>query len=417
MSAPPTQTDVVIAGAGPTGLAIGCVLAAEGVPFVIVDRQADGANTSRAAVIHARTLEVLEALQVTDRLRAEGHVVPRFVLRDRDRALATLSFDRLPTRYPFTLMIPQYRTEAILLDRLRELGGAVWRPSAVRDVQQDAGGVAVTVGGDEQTPQVIRARYLVGADGMHSTVREHTGIAFTGDAYAQSFVLADVRMDWGLANDEVFLFLSPEGLVVVAPLPGGAHRIVATQDDAPEHPDLLHIQRLLDTRGPTSPPARVRDISWSSRFRVHHRLADAYRAGNILLAGDAAHVHSPAGGQGMNCGLVDACVLGQLLSDVLRGKRPESELDCYGQLRRPAAAQVLALAGRLTALATMRGAFRRTIRNAVFSILDRIGPAKHRLLLNLSGLGRRHLSVLPPRRDEAAAIAHPASALAAAGRR
>ena len=135
-----------------------------------------------------------------------------------------------------------------------------------------------------------------------------------------------------------------------------------------------------------------------------------------FLIGDAAHVHSPAGGQGMNCGLVDACVLGQLLSDVIRGKRPKSELDCYEQLRRPAAAEVLALAGRLTALATMRGAFRRTIRNAVFSILDRIGPVKHRLLMNLSGLGRRHLSVLPPRHD-AAATPHPASALAAAGRR
>jgi 2-polyprenyl-6-methoxyphenol hydroxylase-like FAD-dependent oxidoreductase len=121
----PTTTDVVIVGAGPTGLTLACILAAEGVSFILVDRLAEGANTSRAGVVHARTLEVLEELEVTDRLRAEGHVVPRFVVRDRDRRLATIRFDGLPTRYPYTLMVPQQITEAILLGRLRELGSDV----------------------------------------------------------------------------------------------------------------------------------------------------------------------------------------------------------------------------------------------------------------------------------------------------
>ena len=362
MSTTSPRTDVVIAGAGPTGLALACVLAAEGVPFVMVDRQPEGANTSRAAVIHARTLEVLDALQVTDRLRAEGHVMPRFVLRDRDRALTTLRFDRLPTRYPYTLMIPQYRTEAILLNRLRELGGDVCRPALVCDVRQDDAGVAVTVGDEQQPPKVIHARYLVGADGMHSTVREHAGIAFTGAAYAQSFVVADVRMDWGLAGDEVMLFLSPDGLVVVAPLPGGAHRIVATQDDAPEHPDQAHVQGLLDTRGPTSPAARVREIIWSSRFRVHHRLADAYRARNILLAGDAAHVHSPAGGQGMNTGIQDGVTLGRLLVRALR-TGDDAVLDEYERVRRPVAEEVVTFTDRMTRMATLRTRRQRALRN------------------------------------------------------
>ena len=194
------------------------------------------------------------------------------------------------------------------------------------------------------------------------------------------------------------LFFSAAGLVVVAPLPGGAYRVVATLENAPERPGIADIQALIDARGPAAQRGKVREVIWSSRFRVHHRLASSYRNDRLFLIGDAAHVHSPAGGQGMNCGLVDACVLGQLLSDVIRGKRPESELDSYEQLRRPAAAEVLALAGRLTALATMRGTFRRTMRNAVFAILDRIAPAKRRLLMNLSGLSRRHLSRLPPRR-------------------
>jgi 2-polyprenyl-6-methoxyphenol hydroxylase-like FAD-dependent oxidoreductase len=388
MIAAPLRTDVVIAGAGPTGLALGCVLAAEGVPFVLVDRQAEGANTSRAAVIHARTLEVLEALQVTDRLCAEGLVVPRFILRDRDRALATIRFDHLPTRHPYTLMIPQYRTEAILLARLRELGGEVCRPMAVRSVRQDPGGVRVTAAGEGGVAREIRARYLVGADGMHSTVREHSGIAFTGDAYAQSFVLADVHMDWGLANDEVMLFLSPEGLVVVAPLPGGAHRVVATQDDAPEHPDLAHVQALLDTRGPTSPPARVRDIIWSSRFRVHHRLADAYRAGNILLAGDAAHVHSPAGGQGMNTGIQDGIALGQLLVRALR-TGDDAVLDDYERTRRPVAAEVVAFTDRMTRMATLRGRRQRVLRNTALRAVGRLPMVRAGLARRIAGLHRR----------------------------
>src|SRR5262249_55380973 len=184
----------------------------------------------------------------------------------------------------------------------------------------------------------IEARYVVGADGMHSMVRTAAGIEFEGAAYAESFVLADVHMDWPLQRKEVSLFFSAAGLVVVAPLPDGSYRIVATLENAPERPAAEHIQALIDARGPGAQPAEVREVIWSSRFRVHHRLAASYRNDRLFLVGDAAHVHSPAGGQGMNCGLVDACVLGQLLSDVVRGKRAEEALESYETLRRPAAA-------------------------------------------------------------------------------
>src|SRR4030095_1750606 len=313
MSTLPMTTDVVIAGAGPTGLTLACVLASEGVSFALIERLSEDVNTSRAAVVHARTLEVLEELGLTSRLRAEGHVVPRFTIRDRDRVLATLPFDQLPSRYPYALMVPQNITEALLRTRLRELGGEVYRPYALEDLEQDADAVSVSVAADGRHPGRVRARYLVGADGMHSTVRERAGIGFTGDNYEQSFVLADVQMRWPLSRDEVTLFFSPNGLVVVAPLPGGRHRVVATVDDAPEHPDVADVQRLLDTRGAMTARPSVDGIVWSSRFRLQHRVADHYRAGRILLAGDAAHVHSPAGGQGMNTGIQDAVALGHVL--------------------------------------------------------------------------------------------------------
>jgi 2-polyprenyl-6-methoxyphenol hydroxylase-like FAD-dependent oxidoreductase len=387
LSTLPDTTDVVIVGAGPTGLTLAGILARERVPFVLVDRLAEGSNTSRAAVVHARTLEVLEEIEVTDRLRAGGLVVPRFTLRDRDRVLLTIRFDGLSTRYPYTLMIPQNATEAILLARLREMGGDVLRPHEVTDVRQDADGVTATVTADGGS-RTLRGRYLVGADGMHSVVRERAGVGFTGGTYEQSFALADVRMSWRIPGDEVMLFLSPDGLVVVAPLPGGRHRIVATMDDAPEHPDIADVQRLLDTRGPVAGAARVEEIAWSSRFRVHHRIVDRYRAGRILLAGDAAHVHSPAGGQGMNTGIQDAVALGRALTAVVRGAK-ESRLDEYDRVRRPVARRVVAFTDRMTRMATLRTPRARAMRNILVGLIGRIPAFRRFLAMELSELRNR----------------------------
>ena len=292
-------------------------------------------------------------------------------------------------------MLPQDVTEKVLTERLISLGGAIHRGVTATRLEQGDGGVRVNVSWPNGESSV-KARYVVGADGMRSMVRAAAGIAFEGAAYEESFVLADVQMDWPLQNREVSLYFSAAGLVVVAPLPNGAYRVVATLDNAPDHPSVGDIQAIIEARGPSTQPGRVKDVIWSSRFRVHHRLASAYRSKHVFLVGDAAHVHSPAGGQGMNCGLVDACVLGQLLSDVVRGERPEAALDSYETLRRPAAAEVLNLAGRLTALATMQGTFKRGVRNTAFSIINHIAPAKRQVMLNLSGLGRKQLAQPSP---------------------
>jgi 2-polyprenyl-6-methoxyphenol hydroxylase-like FAD-dependent oxidoreductase len=385
----PESTDVVIVGAGPTGLTLACALAQEGVRFVLLDRLAEGLNTSRAAVVYARTLEVLDGIGVADTLRAAGHVVPQFVLRDRDRVLARIRFDALPTRYAHTLMIPQCDTEAILLRRLRALGGSVVRPAEVAGLETVDDGVIVTVSDGNGATRPLRARYVVGADGMHSAVRERAGIGFAGEAYSESFVLADVRMTWPLSPDEVMLFFSPSGLVVVAPLTEGRHRIVATMDDAPEHPDGALIQSVLDTRGPTNGRTEIHEILWSSRFHVHHRLADHYRAGRILLAGDAAHVHSPAGGQGMNTGIQDGIALGHALTDVLLRNAGEGRLDQYERARRPVAERVVSFTDKMTRMATLRSAPGRLARNSMLGVLGRIPAFRRRLATELSGLNNR----------------------------
>ena len=238
-----------------------------------------------------------------------------FTIRDRDRTLLSLDFAPLPTRYPYTLMVSQAVTEAVLLERLRELGGDVLRPRTLVGLEQDASHVDATLDDGSQ----LRARYVVGADGMHSKVRELAGIGFVGGSYSESFLLADARLRGGIPRDEVTLYFSSAGLVVVAPLPGGVHRIVATVDEAPESPCAADVQALLDARGPERDPVTVESVIWGSRFRVHHRIAERYQAGRILVAGDAAHVHSPAGGQGMNIGIQDAIALAAAISDALEG--------------------------------------------------------------------------------------------------
>jgi 2-polyprenyl-6-methoxyphenol hydroxylase-like FAD-dependent oxidoreductase len=374
------DTDVLVVGAGPSGLTLAASLVKKGVAATVVDRQAAGANTSRAAVVNARTLEVLEDLDVARRLVKEGIQAPRFSIRDRARTLIPIDFSNLPTDYRYSLMVPQSTTEKLLLDRLVELGGSVIRPKTLTSITQDADGVTATF----DDADVIRARYAVGADGINSTVREQAGIGFEGGEYGESFVLADVRLNGEAPADEVMLFWAKAGMTVVAPLPGDVFRIVAPVADAPEEPSATYVQEILDSRGFGAGRMVVADVIWGSRFRIHHRVADTYRAGRLLLSGDAAHVHSPAGGQGMNLGIQDGVALADALARVLAGE-PESVLHDYSSTRRPIAQQVVAMTDRLTRLATLPRAAR-PVRNAVIGLAGRIPAVRRALATQLSGL-------------------------------
>jgi 2-polyprenyl-6-methoxyphenol hydroxylase-like FAD-dependent oxidoreductase len=380
----PDRTEVLVVGAGPVGLAVAACLAGHGHDVTVVDRQVTGANTSRAAVVHARTLELLERIGVSKRLSKLGIHASQFSIRDGDRELVPVRFDRLATQYPYTLMVPQNVTEQVLLDRLEELGGKVHRPYVATGLSQTADGAEITLDGGD----VISAQYVVAADGMHSTIRDLAGLGSNGNgALPLSFALADVRVEGGLPPDEVLLFFSTPGMLVVAPLPDGSFRLVAEVDDAPEQPDVAFAQRLLDTRGPHRTTVKVIEVIWGSRFRIHEQVADRYRAGRVLLAGDAAHTHSPAGGQGMNLGLRDAVTLGDALSVALRDGR-EDQLDSYATGCRDEALRVVALAHRLTRLATAPRAVR-PLRNTALRLLA-LAPAFRRSLAEqLSAIGHR----------------------------
>ncbi|ORX07388.1 pentachlorophenol monooxygenase [Mycobacterium szulgai] len=371
--------DVLVIGAGPTGLTLTASLLSRGIKAVVVDKLPSGANTSRAAAVNARTLEVLEELDVSWRMVKTGLVAPRFTMRQGKSVLIPIDFSILPTDYPYTLMISQADTEQILERRLSELGGEVIRPKALNRLDQDATGVTATFDDGE----TLRAGYVVGADGMNSTVRAQAGIGFSGGEFAESFALADVRVTGEAPRDEVILFYGNDGLNVLAPLPDGIFRVVAPAADAPESPDARFVQHLLDTRGFGPGRTVVTELLWGSRFRIHHRVADRYRAGRILLAGDAAHVHSPAGGQGMNLGITDAVTLSKALADALA--EGPAALDAYSASQRHKAQQVLSLTGRLTRVSTLPRPLR-PIRNSALRLAAKAPAVRRQLAWRLSGL-------------------------------
>jgi len=378
----PSETEILIVGAGPAGLALAVTLAGRGVPFVLIDKLEAGENTSRAAAVQARTLEVLEPLGVTDTLVEAGRKVQQATLRDRDRVLLHIGFTEIRSRYRFILLLPQSETEAILARRLEALGGRIERGREAVALSQDANGVSAIL----RDGSSIRARYAVGADGYHSLVRQACDIGFTPGTYAQSFVLADVHMDWPLSSTELQVFLAREGVVLVAPFSDDHFRIVATVEIAPETPSLADVQGILDRRGPSA-AARVRDVVWSSRFHVHHGVAAHYRAGRVFLCGDAAHVHSPAGGQGMNTGIQDAVALGERLAAVVAGQQPDAWLDGYETQRRPVAQRIVSMTDRMTRAGTMTTPAGQFLRNLMLQAVDYLPAARTRIATQMAELG------------------------------
>lgn len=373
------HTDVLVIGAGPTGLTLAVSLLSRGRKVTIVDKQKEGDNTSRAAVVYLGTLELLDPYGVAERLATQGIRTAQFTIRDRDRVIMSVPFHNLPTSFPYALLVSQAVTAVELLKRLHQLGGHVLRPFELTELSQDDSGVTASFVGGEQ----MRAAFVAGADGVHSRVRERSRIAFAGDSAGESYSLADVRLTGGVPDNELVVYFSSAGHLVVLPLPGGIHRVVAHVAEAPEAPGVSFIQLLLDARGPQAEHTTVHEVVWGSRFLTRHALAGSYRAGRVVLAGDAAHEHSPLGGQGMNLGIHDAIALGRALSLILEGGSADL-LDAYAAAQRPVAEEVISTTNLLTKVATTSEHFR-AVRNLAVSMLDPL--IRSRLAWRLSLLG------------------------------
>ncbi|MFE6187482.1 FAD-dependent monooxygenase [Streptomyces sp. NPDC056465] len=343
------EADVLIAGAGPSGLALACDLARRGVRALVVEQAASLFPGSRGKGIQPRTREVLDDLGVGEAVREHGGPAPvGMTWKDGERQGAYDMFRRAaPTGaepYGEPWMMPQWRTQEILLARLRELGGDVLFSAALTGLSQDGDGVTARL-----TTGAVQAAYLVAADGGRSTVRRALGITMEGETVDPSPTLvADVRIaEAALDRADWHIFLGETGLLTLCPLPGTADFQLVAQiregmpDTTPEG-----VRALVAARTHLGEDD-VTEVRWSSDFRPRAALADRFREGRVFLVGDAAHVHSPAGGQGLNTSVQDAYNLGWKLGQVLLHGAPATLLDTYEQERRPVAAEMLGLSTRI----------------------------------------------------------------------
>ncbi|KOV49776.1 hypothetical protein ADL00_45405 [Streptomyces sp. AS58] len=360
------MASVVVVGAGPTGLALACGLAAAGVAVRVVDKREQPAVTSRALGLQPRGAEVLDRLGALADLPERSVAISRVVTHVNGRPMADLQVGR-PTKLVKRpgLLMSQAQVEAALRHRLAELGVKVEWGKELLSVVQDASAVTLSFPEGE-----IRSAWAVGCDGAHSRVRKAAGIDFPGVSVIENFLLADVRAALPIPSDSVAVWLRADSMLGAFPLPGdGVWRLMAPARarDAAEPADAVasELTRQLRVHAGCEPSV-VTEVLWTSTFRIHRRLAATYRRGRILLAGDAAHIHSPFGGQGMNTGLADAENLAWKLALVARGSASEELLDTYEAERRPIAREVLASTSSLTRMVVGDTRLARLMRDHVF---------------------------------------------------
>jgi len=348
--------DVLVVGAGPTGLALAAQLAACGVRARLIDRGLDRVRESRALAIQPRSLEVLAGLGVTDELVACGNpaVQLRIHVRGRDLAVPLFDLGLDDTAYPYLLFLSQAETERVLAGYLAAAGVLVERGVELAGLSDTADAAVATLRHRDGRDEVIPVYFVAGCDGARSTVRRLAGIPFEGSSYPQTFVLADVDAD-GVEPGAAHAFVADSGVLFFFPLGRPAPwRLLAMRPPdnrrPPEAPvTLAEVQALASTYAGGA--VRLRDPVWMTNFRLHHRAAARYRSGRVFLAGDAAHVHSPAGAQGMNTGIQDAVNLGWKLAHALRGAADPALLDSYEAERAPIGRMVLRFSDRAFTIA------------------------------------------------------------------
>ncbi|MGA5271316.1 FAD-dependent monooxygenase [Streptomyces lydicamycinicus] len=378
------DTDVIVVGAGPTGLLLAGDLAEAGLGVTLLERRpAEISNLTRALVVHARSLEQLDARGLADELVAGGHPLTGLRLFGR----ATIDPTQLRSRFPFVLVTPQFEVERVLERRARRAGVTFRHDSEVLGLDQDAEGVTVRFRTAEGLGSV-RAAYVVGTDGVRSTIREAVGLPFPGKSVIRSLVLADVRL--AQEPDSPLTFnATGDAFALIASFGGGWYRVIGwnrhrqAADDAPA--DLDEVREL--TRLALGSDYGMHDARWISRFHSDERQVPSYRVGRVFLAGDAAHVHSPAGALGMNTGLQDAANLSWKLAAVLRGRAPDGLLDSYQTERHPVGKQALRSSGTLIRIALMPTAPGHAVRALAAQLVNHVRPLARRAVRTISGLG------------------------------
>lgn len=354
-----TQTQVLIVGAGPTGLVLALWLTKLGVKVRIIDKTAEPGTTSRALAVQARTLELYRQLDLTEAVLARGHRVPAVNLWVKGEQAARLGFEKVGaglTPYPFLHIFPQDQHERLLNERLQALGVTVERQTELIGFKDGESGIVARLRGPDAREQDCAMSYLAGCDGARSIVRETIGTGFPGGTYRQLFYVADVVASGAAVNGELHIDLDEADFLGVFPLAGeGRARLIGTvRDERAERADSLTFDDI-SGRAISHLKIAVANVNWFSTYHVHHRVTQNFRKGRAFLVGDAAHIHSPAGGQGMNTGIGDAINLAWKLAAVLGGRAGDALLDSYEAERIGFARRLVATTDRVFTFASAEG--------------------------------------------------------------
>ena len=385
MTNPIADVDVLIVGAGPVGLFLANECARRGLRWRLVETHSSQSEHSKALAIFPRTMEILDMAGLVDPFLKIANRVTSVAIMTHDKTLGCMTFTPETTPYQFVAMVPQDVTEKLLLEELRRKGGDVeYETTFVSAVENDN---RVSVRLDRKGEEItMTASFVVGCDGAHSAVRHLLKLPFEGAQYADSFMLADIETNDSLPADQLQLCPSELGPVAIFPMSATRRRVVATVQNAEESaPSLDLVRQILAERAPDGLEARA--LRWSSYFRIHHRQAQQLRVGRIFIAGDAAHIHSPFGGQGMNTGLHDIWNLVWKLDLVLRGRGNDELLASYTDERRPVIKQVIETTDRLTRAMGTPSKFAQLLRNAIIPMVSRFAPFQHAFVQRLSELG------------------------------
>ena len=354
-----TKSDVLVVGAGPTGLVLALWLAKLGVDVRIIDKTAEPGTTSRALAVQARTLELYSQLDLAGEVVARGHKDPAVNLWVRGKKAARLPFETVGeglTPYPFLHIFPQDQHERLLIERLATFGVAVERSTELTGFEDAGDRVIARLRGPDGTEETCEAAYIAGCDGARSVVREAIGAGFPGGTYRQLFYVADVEAAGPPIDGELHVDLDEADFLAIFPLAGeGRARLIGTvRDERADHADTLKFEDVSD-RAIQNLKVEIRKVNWFSTYHVHHRVAARFRDSRAFLLGDAAHIHSPAGGQGMNTGIGDAINLAWKLAAVTGGRAPETLLDSYEAERIGFARRLVATTDRAFSIATADG--------------------------------------------------------------
>src|SRR4051794_775641 len=388
MSLRELPVDALVVGAGPVGLMLASELRRHASSCRIVDRAAAPTDKSKAVILHARTIEHLDQLALEKQFIERGTALHGVSFFQGGRRLTQLRFDRIDSRYPFALDIPQSTTERLLGDHLKALGGEVEREVELVGIEREADGVTALLEHADGRRERQRTRYLCGCDGSHSAVRELAGMAFAGSSYEEEWILADVRIEAPpFARDEATIFAEPHHFLAIFPLPDERWRLLAVRKLAepgqpPEPATVEEFEALL--RHHAGAPVRLFDPAEITPFRIGRKHADHLRDGNVFLSGDAAHIRSQVSGQGMNSGVQDAINLGWKLALVCRGKARSELLDTYEVERLPVIEKTLSGTDLATRAVTVRHAVAQHLVYGIARLLLGFEPVQDYLTRNIT---------------------------------